>query len=216
MKQYTKVVGTDNINTICTPKNKGAQVTPTRKLEMEAITLLESILPFTLMGRKVTENWLWYSYNKSKMKINKESTGIKYLEHDKKVTEVFNILGTSNTKVSIDDLPQDDEFTPRDAESAANKLTENDVLTKNNGDLLLDEGSIDDTEHKDNKIYEIGIEVVVYIDPAEALKSVSNLKKHNVNRLCVINLKEKGLTILGENIEKERRWAHTMRQRERN
>ena len=81
--------------------------------------------------------------------------------------------------------------------------------------MLLEDHTQDDTTNNDQTMSEAGVEVEVDIDPAVALKSLSNLKKYRINRLCVENLKEKGWTMLGTNLEEERRWAHTVKQRER-
>ena len=51
----------------------------------------------------------------------------------------------------------------------------------------------------------MGIHVAVDVDPAEALKLLSNLKKYKVNRLCVTNLKERGRIMLRDKLDEERR-----------
>lgn len=52
-------------------------------------------------------------------------------------------------------------------------------------------------------------DIAVYIDPAEALNSLSIIQIYNVNKLCVANLKEKGWDMLEDNIDKKK-CGHTM------
>ena len=57
MKRRTKVLSPENINTSYKPENKGTPVIPTRRIELNAVNkLFESVIPFTTMGRKVTDN----------------------------------------------------------------------------------------------------------------------------------------------------------------
>ena len=193
---------------------KGRHVTPTRKKELDSIQkLFETVMPFTPMGRKVTDNWLWDSYNKVKVVV-KDSADVVMSDHEKKVAEVFNILGISKTVNALDDLHQEDDYTTRENEIAAKHFNDSDVFTENDGDMLLDNNDNNNTVVIDNSMSEVGVEVEVDVDPAEALKYLSNLKKYRVNRLCVENLKEKGWEMLGENLEEERRWAHLVKTQE--
>ena len=77
--------------------------------------------------------------------------------------------------------------------------------------MLLEEDTTDDSENNHRTISDVGFEVEVDTDPAEALASLSSLKKYRINRLCVENLKEKGWLMLGSNIEEERRCTHTVK-----
>ena len=86
-------------------------MTPTRHRELDSITkLFESVLPFTPMGRKITDNWLWDSYNQTKMKVRK-CAGIEMSDHEKQVAEVFSILGASKTTSAADEIHEDEMFT---------------------------------------------------------------------------------------------------------
>lgn len=66
----------------------------------------------------MTDNWLWESYNKIKMKV-KESVNFKMSDHEKKVVEVFNILGLSKTTRTVYDLQQEYEFSTTENLTAA-------------------------------------------------------------------------------------------------
>ena len=162
------------------------------------------------MGRKATDNWLWESYNKSKMKV-KDSVDLKMSDHEKKVVEAFKMLGMSKTTSAADDLQEEDEFTTTDNLTAAKQFLDNDIFTEQGEDMLLEDDTTDDSENNHRAISEVGVEVEVDTDPAEALKSLSNLKKYRIKRLCVENLKEKGWSMLGSNIEEERKWTHTVK-----
>ena len=52
-------------------------------------------------------------------------------------------------------------------------------------------------------------------DATAALRSLSNLKKYKINKMCTQNLIEIGWELLGENISEERQWAHETIRRER-
>lgn len=120
------------------------------------------------MGRKVTENWLCESYNKTKM-IVKESVDVVMSDQMKKVAELFNILGMSSTTSTVDDLYQEEKLTTKDIELAAKHFTERDLFTEKGGDMLLDENSTEDTDINNTNISEVGVEVEVDVDPVEAL-----------------------------------------------
>ena len=55
------------------------------------------------MNRKITDNWLWDSYNKTKAKV--KTSVIKTLfAHEKKVGGKFNTRSTSETEVILDGI----------------------------------------------------------------------------------------------------------------
>ena len=209
-----KVASPDNVNNKNTVKYKGVHVTPTRHRELDLITkLFQSILPFTPMGRKITDNWLWDSYNQSKIKVTK-SADIEMSDHEKQVAEVFSMLGASNATIDADDVHVEEQFTTKDSELAAKKFNQADFFTETGEEMTLDD-NCDKESYTHNTTQTNNNTAEVDIDPADALKSLCNLKKYKINMLCIDNLKVPGRNMIGDKIEEDRRWATMVKLRER-
>ena len=54
------------------------------------------------------------------------------------------------------------------------------------------------------------------VDPAEALNSLSNLKKYKVNKLYIVDIKQAGWNMIVNKLEEVRRWSTSVKLRERN
>ena len=123
MKRCTKILGPDNLGKSEKANKKGINITPTRKLELDTIKkLFYYVVPFTPLGRKLTDNWMWDSYNHSKVKV-KNIKNIILPPHEIKVAELFNILSTSNSTAQSDKLPEIENYgneqSHRDAAASA-------------------------------------------------------------------------------------------------
>lgn len=90
------------------------------------------------MGRKITDNWLWDSYNQTKMKV-RENIGIEMSDHENKVAEVFSMLGVSNTTRAADDTHEDEQFTTKVSELATKLFNEVDLFTETGKEMILDD-----------------------------------------------------------------------------
>ena len=129
MKRCTKVISPGNIYSNSKQTHKGKHITPTRRLELDAIhKLIESVMPFTPMSRKVTDNWLWEFYDTTQVKV-KDNADVKLIDHERKVAEVFNTLGSSKTTCALDDLEIDGITSAKDNLSAATQFKDNDIFT---------------------------------------------------------------------------------------
>ena len=100
-----------------------------------------------------------------------------------KVAEVFNILSTSQSTALSDELTEIENYcndqSRIDTAASAKLFDTNDTFTESNGDLVLD-----DEIESDNPVPNSDTDcndITDDIDPAEALKSLSNLKKYKIH-----------------------------------
>ena len=214
MRRCKNIIGPCN-----SPKNKdhGLSIMPSRIRDMKAVTVLfTSVLPFTSMNRSVGDNWLWESYNSSKIPIRANTT-IGLTTHQQKVADVFNHISTSSPTQAPEE--HTDETTVSNietihtaAEDAHNKLLEDDVyIEDDNGEMEI--GSTDNNPINTNKDIQDVDESNE--DPEDALRSLSNLKKYKINDICHKDIFAVGWLILGDNMEEDRRWKHTIQSQER-
>ena len=183
MRRCKNVIGPSSV---ITNADEGKSISPSRISDRKAIEkLFQSIMPFTSMNRKISENWLWDSYNQWKLpvKIDKSDS---LACHQQKVADVFNTLSMASPS-SIQEEHQNNEVEsePNDQTPLSNEFTSTSEV---------------DVDNEDSE---------------DALRTLSNMKKYKINNLCYQNLFDVGWSKLGANMEEDRRWKQMLQAQER-
>jgi hypothetical protein len=212
-----------DLSTVCRTANAvKSSISPRQTLERKALTLLfkkaEIWLP---SGRKLKDPFLWEYHEFAKMKsattaagelneyeisvdrvfvnlANSEAEAISSEEMEEMMEEICEDSGTNENLLDglVDPNDVDDEEVGTSATTSEEEGIPHNAI--NGADAYLDAPTVTDHEITTSDT------VVDTSTAEEVLTELNNLTKYKLNTSALVNIRSKGLTMLGDNLRQER------------